>query len=108
MFGRPRPLFFPLDDHSLASILVSRDPGSQRVTFLLQFIDALHAHRLKSSRNMAPDLLDTAIVNSTNRISPKIPAQNSAQHKYAHDNRARNGNGICRPARGHRRPLRNR
>ena len=42
----------------------------------------------------APDPCGTAITNSTNHISLKIPAQNSAQHKYAHDNRARNGNGI--------------
>jgi hypothetical protein len=77
---RPRPLFFPLDDHRLASVLVSRDPGSQRVTFLLQCVEAPQAPRLRSSRSMTPDLLDTAIIDSTNHISSKIPAQNSAQH----------------------------
>jgi hypothetical protein len=37
---------------------------------------------------MAPDLIDTAMIYSTDHISPKIPAQDSAQHKYVHDNTA--------------------
>ena len=37
---RPRPPFLSLGDHRLASILEPLDPGSQRVTFLLQFINA--------------------------------------------------------------------
>jgi hypothetical protein len=78
---RQRALFFPLDDQRLARVLVSSDPGSQRLTFLLQFIDAPQARRLKSSRNMAPDLLDTAIIHSTNHISPIIPPQRTAPHK---------------------------
>ena len=68
----PAPSILPAGRSRLASGLVSRDPGSQRVTFLLQFIEALQAHWLKSSRNMAPDLLDTAIINSTNHI-PRNP-----------------------------------
>jgi hypothetical protein len=35
---RQRALFFPLDDQRLARVLVSSDPVSQRLTFLLQFI----------------------------------------------------------------------
>src|SRR3954463_11157780 len=41
LFGSksPHPPFLSLGDHRLASILEPLDPGSQRVTFLLQFID---------------------------------------------------------------------
>lgn len=42
----------------------------------------------------APDPCGTAIVNWTNHISSINPAYESASHKYAHETRARNGNGI--------------
>ena len=60
--------------------------------------------RLRSQQQTAGNASDpcgTAIANSTNHISPENPGSEFCQHKYAHDDRARNGNGIYRPAGGH-------